>query len=76
MRRTARRLAVLVAAALVMGCSPEAPSPPSDDPNLVDVVVRPASAKGRVGKAIKKRKEPGPGGGVPKSSSLPVKSDL
>jgi hypothetical protein len=75
MRRTARRLAVLVAA-LVTGCSPEAPSPPSDDPNLVDVVVRPASARGRVGKAIKKKKEPGPGGGVPKSSSLELKSDL
>jgi hypothetical protein len=77
MRRTTHRLIVLVAAALVMGCSPEAPTPPPAEATDAALSLTPAPTKRGMRSPIKKpNKPPGPGGGMPKASSVPVNSDL
>jgi hypothetical protein len=74
MRRTAHRLVVLFAAALVMGCSPEAPTPLPADTAGADVNLTPAPIKGTSGRAIKKNK-PVPTG-VPRASSVKADPNL
>jgi hypothetical protein len=71
MRRIARRLAVLFAATLMMGCTPETSTPPPTEPAQADVIIKPDSAKGRVGANPKKRKPPGPNGSPRPSSVTP-----
>jgi hypothetical protein len=76
MRRIARRLAVLFAAALVIGCSPETSTPPRIEPADADVILKPDSTKGRVGAATKKIKKPPGPSGMPKSSSVQPNPNL
>jgi hypothetical protein len=66
MRRSADRLALLLAAALVMGCSPET-ADRGPEPARADVSPRPAP-KGGAGPALKRKKEPGLGGAPLKAS--------
>jgi hypothetical protein len=67
MRRYADRLAVLLAATLVMGCTPET-STPSPEPAGTDVSPHP-TPKGGIGLALKKKKkQPGLGSAPPKAS--------
>jgi hypothetical protein len=67
MRRSVDRLAVLFAATLVMGCTPET-STPSPEPARADVSPRP-DPKAGTGLALKKKKkEPGLNGIMPKAS--------
>jgi hypothetical protein len=54
MKRHANGLAVLVAAALVSGCSPETPSPPVTETAQITPIL-PPEAKGRPGPAAKKK---------------------
>jgi hypothetical protein len=74
MRRIARRLAVLFAAALVMGCSPETSTPPPADAAGADLGPTPAPTKRRVGAPIKKNK-PVPAG-IPRASSVKPNPNL
>ncbi len=76
MRRTAHWLAVLFAATLVMGCSPET-STPTTEPAEADVILKPDSTKGGVGAANKKaKKPPGPAGGAARGSSVKPNPNL
>jgi hypothetical protein len=64
MRRPVNRLAVLFAASLLMGCTPEPPTPP-EEPAKADANLQHSPVKESVGSAVKKKKkEPGPGRAV------------
>jgi hypothetical protein len=67
MRRSADRLALLVAATLVSGCKPETSTPPPSAPAHPDVILGPGTAGGPRAPA-KKPKEPGLGNATPRSS--------
>jgi predicted component of type VI protein secretion system len=75
MRRIACRLAVLFAATLVMGCTPETSTPPPTEPAQIDVIPKPDSTKRRVGANPKKKKLPGPSHS-PRPSSLTPNPNL
>jgi predicted component of type VI protein secretion system len=75
MRRIARRLAVLFAATLVMGCTPETSTPPPTEPAQADVILKPDSAKDKVGANPKKKKLPVPSGS-PRTSSVKPNPNL
>jgi hypothetical protein len=67
MKRYADRLALLLTATLLVGCTPET-STPSPEPAKADMSPHPAT-KGGAGLALKKKKkEPGLGGIMPKAS--------
>ena len=71
MRRPANRLTVLFAASLLMGCTPETPTPP-EEPVKADANLQHAPIKEGVGAAFKKKKkEPGPGKAVREAAVKP-----
>jgi hypothetical protein len=65
MRGFASRLAVFCAGALMMGCTPENSAPPPE-PAAIDEP--PSVVKGGPQPAIKKKKEPGVGNIIPRTS--------
>jgi hypothetical protein len=71
MRRSANRFAVLLAAGVVMGCTPETSTPPATVPVRVDEVRRPDLKSGAGSGITKKKKEPGLGGTMPRASARP-----
>ncbi len=71
MRRPVNRLAVLFAASLLMGCTPETPTPP-EEPAKADASLQHAPIKEGVGSAVKKKKKPpGPGKAVREAAVKP-----
>jgi hypothetical protein len=60
MRRPANGLAVLIAAALVMGCTPGTSTPPPAEPGTADVILQPETKRFGVPANKKRMKEPGP----------------
>ena len=72
MRRSAARLALLIAATVAIGCTPEDPTPPPQPPT-VDAP-QPAVKSGGPQLAVKKKKEPGLGKATPRTSRKPPAS--
>jgi hypothetical protein len=75
MRRIARRLAVLLAVTLLVGCTPETSTPPTQ-PAEPDVILKPGSAKVDAGKAPKKGKKLLGPTATPKASSVKPNPNL
>jgi hypothetical protein len=71
MKRSADWSALLLAAGLVMGCTPETSAPPPSGSAKADESLRP-DPKGGAGSGIrKKKKEPGLGHAMPNASRRP-----
>jgi hypothetical protein len=72
MRRSAARLALLIAATVAIGCTPENATPPQQ-PTTFDAAP-PVAKSGGPQPAVKKKKEPGLGNATPRTSRKPPAS--